>query len=69
MRAHDALRRALSEAHRRCSRLVNFREGRHGYLWQGRFASCPLDEAHALAAARRIELNPVRAWLVARAEG
>ena len=63
----DALRRALSEAHRRYSRMVNFRQGWRGYLWQGRFASCPLDEAHALAAARYIELNPVRARLVARA--
>jgi len=63
-----ALRAALSEAHRRYSRRVNLREGWRGYLWQGRFASCPLDEAHALAAARYIELNPVRARLVRRAE-
>jgi len=63
----DALRQALSEAHRRYSRMVNFRQGWRGYLWQGRFASCPLDEGHALAAARYVELNPVRARLVARA--
>jgi putative transposase len=61
----DALRAALSEAHRRYSRLINFREGWRGYLWQGRFASCPMDPAHALAAARYIELNPVRARLAA----
>jgi putative transposase len=59
----DALREALAEAHRRYSRMVNLREGWRGYLWQGRFASCPMDEAHALAAARYIELNPVRARL------
>jgi putative transposase len=64
----DALRRALSEAHRRYSRMVNFREGWRGYLWQGRFASCPLDEAHTVAAARYIELNPVRARLAAQPE-
>ncbi len=63
-----ALRAALAEAHRRYSRAVNFRQGWRGYLWQGRFASCPLDEAHALAAARYIELNPVRAGLAARPE-
>ena len=63
-----ALRTALSEAHRRYSRMVNFREGWRGYLWQGRFASCPMDEAHVFAAARYIELNPVRARLVARAQ-
>jgi putative transposase len=64
----DALRAALSEAHRRYSRLVNFREGWRGYLWQGRFASCPMDEPHALAAARYIELNPIRARLAIRPE-
>ena len=63
-----ALRQALSEAHRRYSRQVNFREGWRGYLWQGRFASCPMDEAHAYAAARYIELNPVRAAMVERPE-
>jgi putative transposase len=63
--SEQALRAALAEAHRRYSRLINFREGWRGYLWQGRFASCPMDEAHALAAARYIELNPVRARLVA----
>ena len=63
-----ALRAALSEAHRRYSRMVNFREGWRGYLWQGRFASCPMDEAHGLMAARYIELNPVRAGLVGRPE-
>jgi putative transposase len=63
-----ALRESLGEAHRRYSRMVNFREGWRGYLWQGRFASCPLDAAHALATARYIELNPVRARLVPCAE-
>ncbi len=52
-------------AHRRYSRMINFRQGWRGYLWQGRFASCPMHEAHALAAARSIELNPVRAGLAA----
>jgi putative transposase len=64
----DALRAALADAHRCYSRMVNFREGWRGYLWQGRFASCPMDEAHALLAARYIELNPVRARLAANAE-
>jgi len=64
----DALRAALSDAHRRYSRLVNFRAGWRGYLWQGRFASCPMDDAHTLAAARYIELNPVRAGLARRPE-
>lgn len=62
----DGLRAALSEAHRRYSRRVNLREGWRGYLWQGRFASVPLDETHLLACARYVELNPVRAGLAAR---
>jgi putative transposase len=61
------LARAIGEAHRRYTRAVNFREGWRGYLWQGRFASCPMDERYLLAAVRYVELNPVRARLVDRA--
>ncbi len=60
----DGLRRALGEVHRRYTRMVNFREGWRGHLWQGRFASYVLDKSHLLTAARYIELNPVRAGLV-----
>ena len=63
-----ALARALGEAHRRYTRLVNFRQEWRGYLWQGRFSSVVMDEPHLLAAARYVELNPVRAGLVRRAE-
>ena len=63
-----ALARALSEAHQRYTRHINAREGWTGYLWQGRFASCAMDEGHALAAVRYVELNPVKAQLVRRAE-
>jgi REP-associated tyrosine transposase len=63
----DGLRAALGEAHRRYTRHVNFREGWRGYLWQGRFSSFPMDEPHLLAAARYVELNPVRAKLARRA--
>ena len=64
----DGLASAIGEAHRRYARKVNFREGWRGYFWQGRFASFVLDETHLLAAARYIELNPVRAGLVKRPE-
>jgi putative transposase len=60
----DGLARAIGEAHRRYTRLINFREGWRGYLWQGRFASYPLDEHYLLAVVRYVELNPVRAGLV-----
>ncbi len=59
----EGLRRAIGEAHRRYTRHVNRREDWRGYLWQGRFASFPMDEPHLLMAARYIELNPVRARL------
>jgi len=61
------LRRAVGEAHRRYTLRVNGREGWRGHLWQGRFASVVLDEMHLLAAVRYLEMNPVRARLVASA--
>jgi putative transposase len=64
----DGLAKALGEAHRRYTRRVNLREDWRGHLWQGRFASFPLDRAHTLAAARYIELNPVQARLADRPE-
>ena len=59
----DGLRRGIGEAHRRYSRMINFRENWRGHLWQGRFASFPMDERYLLAAARYVEMNPVRAHL------
>ena len=59
----DGLRRAIGEAHRRYTRYINFREDWRGHLWQGRFASFPMDNRYLMAAARYIELNPVRAKL------
>ncbi|HEX6609681.1 MAG TPA: LuxR C-terminal-related transcriptional regulator, partial [Hyphomicrobiaceae bacterium] len=47
------LRAMLGEAHRCYSRAVNFREGWRGYLFQGRFASYPMDDAHLIAAINR----------------
>jgi REP-associated tyrosine transposase len=60
----EGLAGAIGEAHRRYSRHVNFREGWRGHLWQGRFASFVMDDDYLLAAARYIELNPVRARIV-----
>lgn len=64
----QGLRRAIGEAHRRYTRRINFREKWRGYLWQGRLASFIMDEPYLLAAARYVELNPVRAKLTARAD-
>ena len=64
----DGLRRAIGEAHRRYTRYINFQKKWKGHLWQGRFASFPMDEHYTLATARNIELNPVKAGMVKRAE-
>lgn len=64
----DGLRAALGEAHRRYTRDINFREGWRGYLFQGRFASYPMDDPHLMAALRYVERNPVAAGLVRQAE-
>jgi putative transposase len=60
----SALARAVGEVHRRYTRAVNRRQGWRGFLWQGRFASCPIQDRDAPAAARFVELNPVRRGLV-----
>lgn len=64
----EGLRAALAPAHRLYSVEINRREGWTGHLWEGRFASCPMDEVHLYVCLRYVELNPVRAGLVSRAE-
>ena len=59
-----SLARAFGEAHRRYTRMRNFEEGVRGYLFQGRFGSCVLDEKHLVAAARYVERNPLKAGIV-----
>lgn len=58
----------LKPVHLRYAQHVNWTQGLSGRLWQGRFFSCPLDEAHTLTALRYVEQNPVRARLVRKAE-
>jgi len=62
----DSLARAIGEAHRRYTRMKNFKVGVRGYLFQGRFSSCVLDQRHLLAAGRYVERNPVAAKMVAK---
>jgi len=63
----DGLRATFAQAHRRYTGHVHAREKWTGHLWQGRFASTAMDEAHLHEAIRYVDLNPVRAGLVARA--
>jgi len=62
------LRLAIGKTHRHYTRRVNFRERWRGHLWQGRFSSCPMDDDYLVAAARYVDLNPVRAKLVVEPE-
>ena len=62
-----ALAQAVGATHVRYTRQINSRQRWTGYLWQGRFASFPMDEDYLLACARYVGLNPVRAGLTARA--
>jgi len=55
----DGLRAALGESHRRYTRAINDRKNWRGFLWQGRFASFPMDEGHVLACTKFIEWSPV----------
>ena len=61
------LAKAIGETHKNYTRMINFREGWRGYLWEGRFKSFLLDERYLYAAIRYIERNPVRAKIVRKA--
>ena len=67
-RSKNSFIEGLAEVHRKFTTIINIREDWRGYLWQGRFLSYPLDEAHCFAAIRYVENNPVRAGLVSQAE-
>jgi putative transposase len=64
----EALSQSLKQAHGRYAAYWNAQQSSSGHLWQGRFYSCPLDESHLWGALRYVELNPVRAGMVATAE-
>lgn len=60
----DSMARTFNAAHMRYSQYCNKKISATGHLWQGRFFSCVMDEAHLIATARYIERNPVRAHIV-----
>ena len=63
-----SLTKTIGLTHQLYTRLINFRQGWNGYLWQGRFKSVVLDEKYLYSAVRYVENNPVRAGIVSRAE-
>jgi putative transposase len=64
----QGLSRTFGELHRRYTGYVNARRRTTGHLWQGRYGSVAMDEAHFVTALRYVALNPVRARLVAKPE-
>jgi len=64
----DALAVALKQIHGRFASFWNATHCSSGHVWQGRFYSCPLDDAHLWIALRYVERNPVRAQLAHRPE-
>jgi putative transposase len=60
----NGLARALKHTHGRYASYWNAVYRSSGHVWQGRYYSCPLDQAHLWEALRYTELNPVRAGLV-----
>ncbi len=60
----EGISRMMKGAAQRHAQFMNWKQGKSGSLWQGRFHSSPVDtEAYFLACHRYIELNPVRAGL------
>lgn len=63
-RDRESLAKAIGETHRRYTRMINFRYGWRGYLWQGRFSSFVMSEKYLYYGIRYVERNPVRARIV-----
>ncbi len=64
----DGLRAPLASVHTAYAQRVNRARELSGHLFQGRFASYFMDDAHLMVAARYVENNPVVAGMVGRAE-
>lgn len=64
----DTLKLVFKPVHGCYAQFFNWHHSMSGRLWQGRFYSCPMDVPHLWAAIRYVELNPVRAGMVRRAE-
>ena len=65
-RSEDSLATFFGPLHKLYAQHTNQRYEWTGHLWQARFFSVPMDESHALAALRYVEMNPCRSGLVDR---
>jgi len=58
------LSKFFQTVHMRYAQYINEKRQTSGHIWQGRFFSCVLDDAHLFQAIRYVEQNPVRANMV-----
>ncbi|MBF0523407.1 MAG: transposase [Candidatus Omnitrophica bacterium] len=64
----DGLAKAVGQTHWRYALQVNKRMKWRGHLWQERFSSFILHDKYLRSVMRYVEMNPVRAGIVAKAE-
>jgi len=54
----------IGKTHGHFAQHINRKMNSKGHLWEDRYYSCPMDDAHFLLAARYVERNPVKAGIV-----
>ena len=64
----DSMHLVMRPLNMRYAQRINRAFGWYGHLWQGRFYSSHLDDAHMWQAIRYVERNPVRANIVESAQ-
>jgi putative transposase len=64
----DSIWRTFHRVHSIYGSIFNAKYGLFGRLWEERPRSTPTDEGHFLTAVRYVEMNPVRAGMIQRAE-
>jgi putative transposase len=64
----EGLHHVLMSVHGQYAQRINRIRDQKGHLWQGRYFSSPLDANYFTNAVRYVELNPVRAGFVTKAE-
>ena len=60
----QSLSSAIGQAHHLYSQARNLHKKLNGHIWEKRFFSCPLDEAHFVNALVYVDMNPVKAGIV-----
>jgi putative transposase len=64
----NGLHRLFKAVHGQYAQRLNRMRSQKGHLWQGRYFSSALDAGYLVNAVRYVELNPVRARIVQKAE-